>query len=50
MIVAHVHNGIRYSLYDNCGATRCEWYNCTYNVYDSFDAPEREITTDDNEE
>lgn len=46
-VIAHLHNGIRYSLYDNYGATRCEWHSCTHNVYDSFDTPEREITADD---
>jgi hypothetical protein len=47
----HVHHGLKYSTYDNYGATRCEWHSCTYNVYDSFDSPEEIIlNNDDNEE
>lgn len=38
--VFHVHNGIRYSVNSVDGAERCDWYSCTYNVYNSFDEPE----------
>lgn len=42
----HVHNGIRYSVNLVSGAERCDWYSCTYNVYNSFDEPEQVIVID----
>lgn len=42
----HVHNGIRYSVNVVSGAERCDWYLCTYNVYNSFDEPEQVIVID----
>lgn len=33
----HLHNGLPYSVNSE---GRCDWYNCTHNVYNSFDEPE----------
>jgi len=44
MIIAHAHHGNTYSV-DTDG--RCDWTNCTHNVYDSFDAPDQTITDAD---
>lgn len=45
----HLHNGLRYSVNSE---GRCDWYNCTHNVYNSFDAPEvdYEATRDANDD
>ena len=43
----HLHNnGIRYAVRLKDGAERCDWYSCTYNVYNSFDEPEQVIVID----
>lgn len=44
MIIVHVHHTIAYQV-DAEG--RCEWHNCTSNVYDSFDEPEQTFTDQD---
>lgn len=44
-VVAHMHHDVRYSVNSE---GRCSWYTCTNNVYNSFDKPEREIKSDNN--
>lgn len=39
----HLHNGLRYSVNSE---GRCDWYNCTHNVYNSFDEPEVDYEKD----